>query len=293
MIENSTFTDEYDKLQKLFWEKVDCNEKNSASLPLDPLFEQWFKDIDKHWKDHPKNTSDDIHSLYKKLSTSSQFFMNTAKFSANAEPEDNADAFVSYYLKSISKVSQVNSDDLHGVNLYRDSVNSLEDTTSANDENSIDFDFNTIFQLPVENFQPDVALFSNQASDNYTDPSRQSNEDNPEFSSALEEYLKALNEYQQLIMNLLSTTAIDFFALIDSFKLNKDDQISSNLIMSTCLEMLEANYKTLILGNEYSSVYAKVINSWVLMLSKSNVSLAKLMQSTKKYPSKPDLSARE
>ena len=95
MLENSTFNDELTKLQKSLWENVDFKGNKAPPLPLAPLFQQWLIDIDKCWQDHPKVVSEDIDSLYTKLSSSSQFLFKFSEFIISDAQGEAADAF--YY----------------------------------------------------------------------------------------------------------------------------------------------------------------------------------------------------
>ena len=84
-----------------------------------------------------------------------------------------------------------------------------------------------------------------------------------------------------MLFALFTSTAKELFELFETLRSKNHDQTSTTLIINTCLEMLEVNYKALISGAEYSKVYANVINSWMLMLSKSNLTFSEFKQSVK------------
>ena len=309
MLENSTFNTELNKLQKTFWDNVELKKDNSPAIPLVPLFEQWLIDIDKCWQDHEKVASDDIDSLYKKLSSSSRFLFNSSSFTVADKQVENADALVTSYLEGVSDVSEETTAGLNKNNIK-----------GSNDKKSHAFDINAVLKLPFGSWQQEAAILAIQGTDRISNsvpvqfaklqesvdvgskilaegfkqpdirnnsdnpdskdnPDTPNNQDNPDFSAALENYLVALKEYQRLFFNLFTTTAKELLELI---RLNKDEQASPTQIMTTWLEVLETNYEELISSSEYSQVYANIINSWMLMLSKSNQSFTEFMQSSSK-----------
>lgn len=280
MLENSTFNDEWNNLQKSFWEKVDSkfnenknsqeNLKHILPLELPLLFEQWFMDVDKCWQDHAQDTSSDINSLYKKLSSTNRYFFNSSGLIVTPKKYDVIDAVVSEYLENMSKMFEEITDDI-----------SKENATDSDDIKSHKINIDSILKLPLENYQRHVTLFASQFTNqkqsiNAVSENIAFDSNNSELSAALEAYLLAMQEYQRLFFNLFTMTAKD---LLEVLRSNNDKGSPTTRTMTIWLEMLDGNYKALISGNEYSKIYANVINSWMLVFNKSNQSFSEFMQS--------------
>ena len=144
-----------------------------------------------------------------------------------------------------------------------------EDTSSQPNKNSFNsMDINAFWKLPLESWQQQTTFFTHQQqslsslSSLFEDAAN-----NPEFSAAVEAYLIAIQKYQLAFFNLFTAAAKQ---TVETLKLKCDKPASPRQIMTIWLEVLEANYMLLISNDSYSQAYADVVNSWMLMLSKSN-----------------------
>jgi len=294
MLENSSFNHEWNKLQKIFWddagskftEKKNFQPKGGARAPAQyaSLFDQWLKDVDKCWHEHAQETSGDIDSLFKKISSSSRFFFNFSEFFIASNQDETADILVSKYLETITNVSKAKETKESAPDLIDKNSDNIN-YKSSNNKNNNDFDLNAFWKLPLENWQQQAALFPTQVTTQIENqqqsvkaisPFLVTAANNLEFSAALEAYLIALQKYQQVFYRFF-TKAVE--EVVDALRANNNELASPTQIMTTWLEVFEVNYMALISGTEYSQVYANVVNSWMLMLSKSDQSFAEFMAS--------------
>ncbi len=285
MVENTPFNDEWNKLQKTFWDNVGSNfvdlshpTSNSkidghsvTQPPQSPLFNQWLTDVDKCWQDHAQVSSTDIDSLYKKLSSSSRFFFNFTESVTSMKQGETADVLIEEYLKGFANKTSDNKTSSEDTSSQpnTDSFNS----TDKNAGNSTDI--NAFWKLPLENSQH-AAFFTNQQQSLSTLSSLfEDAVNNPEFSAAVKAYLVALQKYQLVFFNLFITAAKQ---AVETLKTFNGNPASPKQIMTIWLEVLENNYMLLISEDNYSQAYADVVNSWMLMVSKSNKPFAEFMQ---------------
>ena len=285
MIKNTPFNDEWNKLQKNFWSDLGSNFVNLSNSTTDRhgvtqsdqsvLFNQWLTEVDKCWDDYACVTSTDIDSIYKKISSSSRFFINFTESVTTTKQCETLDNLIKRNLDGFTnETSDKKADD--------------EDAISQQHKDSSDGTVNhTYWNIPLENWQQQAAFFTNQhpplsaLSCIFEDAAS-----NPEFSAAVEAYLIALHKYQLVFLNLFKASVKQADEILKS---NIDKPASAKKTMAICLEVLEANYTLLISGDHYSQAYADVVNSWMLMLNKSNKSFADFVQTnTSSVEDKPD-----
>lgn len=286
MVENSRFNDEWNKLQKSFWDNVSTNfthlphstatdqgsdsrEDNGKSSQPKSLFDQWLTDVDKCWEDHAQVASSDIDALYKKISSSSRFFFNFTESVSAMSKNETTDALVSKFTEEFTKTASEN---------YESENNASDDSSSQKDAfNSADI--NSFWKLPLENWQQHASFYSTQQqtlgslSKLFEDAIN-----NPEFFAAVQSYLLALQKYQWVFFNLFTTAAKQTVEILKSN--SASNKPSPKKIMSTWLEVFESNYMLLIVEESYSKAYADVVNGWMLMVSKSNKPFAEFMQTS-------------
>ena len=245
MTENTPFNDEWNKLQKAFWDNGGSNFIDSSNKTTDEhnetepkqslLFNQWLSDVDKCWQDHAEITSTDIDSLYKKISSTSRFFINFTESVSSKKQGENADELIKNFLKGFASETpskEINSETRSNQQNKNSFVNSYSNA-----------DINTFWKHPpgfFTNQQQSLSTLSRLFEDAAN---------NSEFSAAVEAYLIALQKYQLEFFNIFKISAIQ---VIEILSLNSDKPSSPKEIMSICLEVLEANYMMLISENSYS-----------------------------------------
>jgi len=276
MTENTPFNDEWNKLQKAFWDDVGSNFVNFSNSTIDVhsdtkpqhsvLFNQWLSDVDKCWQDHAEITSTEIDTLYKKISSSSRFFINFTESVTSSKQGDTVEVLIEKLLEGLA-------------NKTSDNKTNGEDSSQPNKNLFNSMDINAFWKLPLENGRQQAIFFTNQKQSLST-LSRlfEDAANNPEFSAAVEAYLIALQKYQLVFFNLFKASAKQ---VVETQELNSNEPASPKQFMTVCLEVLEANYMLLISEDSYSQAYANVINSWMLVLSKSNKPFAEFMQEHK------------
>ena len=270
MTKNTAFDEEWSKLQKTFLDNVgssfvnssNTTDKNNTSNSQQLLLlNQWLTDVDKYWENQTAISSIDIDSLYKKISSSSRFFINFTESITSMKQGETTDVLFEKILTGITTETS-------------DNKTNSEDEISQQNEASLD----SSHDIPnINNFwKHPLAFFENQQqslsklSSLFEDAAR-----NPEFSETAESYLVALQNYQQVIFNWFKASAIQAF---EKLQLNVENSLSPKQIMTVFLEFLEANYLSLISKDTYSQAYAEVVNSWMLMLSKSNIPFTEFLQ---------------
>lgn len=267
MVDNTPFNEEWNKLQKTFWDNIGSNfvslsnsiseEHSTAQAQHSSLFDLWLTDVDKCWQDHAQVTSTDIDSLYKKITSSSRFFFNFTESVTSTKQGETADVLVAKYLEGFS-----------------DNKTPEEDSKSPYQNSN--FDINAFWKLPLENWQQQTTFFTSQQqslntlSSLFVDAVK-----SPDFFTAIEAYLIALQKYQLVLFNLFTDAAKQ---VVESLRSYNDKPVSPKQIMTIWLEILETNYMLLISGDSYSQVYADVVNSWMVILGKSNKPFAEFMQ---------------
>ena len=270
MTKNTAFDEEWNKLQKTFLDNVgssfvnssNTTDKNNTSNSQQLLLlNQWLTDVDKYWENQTAISSIDIDSLYKKISSSSRFFINFTESITSMKQGETTDVLFEKILTGFTSESS-------------ESKTNSKDEISQQNEASLD----SSHDIPnINNFwKHPLAFFENQQqslsklSSLFEDAAR-----NPKFSETVESYLVALQNYQQVIFNWFKASAIQAF---EKLQLNVENSLSPKQIMTVFLEFLEANYLSLISKDTYSQAYAEVVNSWMLMLSKSNIPFTEFLQ---------------
>jgi len=286
MVENTSFNDEWNNLQNTFWNNVgssftnlpqsasDAGNSNQSSQST--FFNQWLNDVDKCWQNHAQTNSGDIDSLYKRVSSSSRFFFNFTESMTTNQHGETAEALIAKYLKEFTDKSSA----FVTPKVNKPTENEADEQSNKNRSNANqkynDSDINSLWKLPLENWQQQAALFSSQnQSLNFLSSFLGDTADNPEFSAALNAYLIALQEFQREFFNLFIVAAKQ---TVEALKALNDKPTSAKEIMTLWLELLETQYLELIAAEHYSRVYANVVNSWMLVIDKSNKSYAEFMQ---------------
>lgn len=286
MVENTPFNDEWNKLQKTFWDNVGSSFKDFPNTASDSqgakqpqqssLFNQWLNDVDKCWKNHAQVSSGDIDSLYNKVSTSSRFFFNFTESMTSNKQGVTADVLIAKYLKEFTDKATNTATESVTSRSSKNKTDENKSTGHQKDKHSDISEINAFWKLPLANWQQQSAFFTSQ------NPLLNSLSDflgdavnNPEFSAALEAYLIALQEYQRIFFNLFTAAAKQ---TVEALRANNDEPASAKQIMTLWLELLESHYLKLIAAENYSQVYAKLVNSWMLVIDKSNKSFAEFMQ---------------
>ena len=296
MVENTPFNDEWNKLQKTFWDNVSSNFTNSSSdfvsgehsayqSQQSSSFDLWLTDVDKCWQDHAQVSSTDIDTLYKKLSSSSRFFFNFTESVSSIKQDETAEVLIEKYLEGFAnKTSDDNASATNASVNNEASAKNEADQESSSEPNADLFnstDINAFWKLPLENTQQHAAFFTNQQQSLNTLSSLfEDTVKNPEFYAAVKAYLVALQEYQLVFFNLFIEAAKQAVETLktNNKNLQKNKSASPKQIMTIWLEVLETNYMLLISEDNYSQAYAEVVNSWMLMVSKSNKPFAEFMQ---------------
>ena len=263
MKENKSFNDEWNKLQKAFWENVGAkfvNSSYSIDQQQSPLFKQWLSDVDKCWHENNEITSTEIDALYQKISSSSRFFINFTETVSSTKLAETTEVLYEKVLDGFNPDKQTNDENSSG-----------QPNTSAVDSTNSFADINSIWGNP-SNF-----IVSQQQSFKNVSGFFEDSSNNPEFDAAVKVYLTALQKYQLVFFDFFKASAIQ---TVETLKNNRDKLNSPTQFMSVCLEVLEDNYMLLILEEGYSQAYAEVVNSWMLMISKSSKSFADFMQSS-------------
>ncbi|WP_299873462.1 poly(R)-hydroxyalkanoic acid synthase subunit PhaE [uncultured Cocleimonas sp.] len=285
MVENTSFNDEWNNLQNTFWNNVGSSFTNLPQSASDAgvgagnsnqssqstFFNQWLNDVDKCWQNHAQTNSGDIDSLYKRVSSSSRFFFNFTESMATNQQGETVEVLIEKYLKEFTDKSSV----FVAPTVNKPTENEADERLNTNqkDNNS---DINSLWKLPLVNWQQQAALFSSQnKSLNFLSSFLGDTADNPEFSAALNAYLIALQEFQREFFNLFIVAAKQ---TVEALKALNDKPASAKEIMTLWLELLETQYLELIAAEHYSRVYANVVNSWMLVIDKSNKSYAEFMQ---------------
>ncbi len=112
MLENTPFNDEWNKLQKTFWDNVGSNFSTLPAASPDAesvtqsqqasFFNQWLNNVDQCWQDHAQVNSGDIDSLYNKISSSSRIFFNFTESLASNKQGETADVLIAKYLEEFT-----------------------------------------------------------------------------------------------------------------------------------------------------------------------------------------------
>ena len=289
MVENTPFNDEWNKLQEAFWDNVGSSftdmpnsapDVHGANPPhQSSLFNQWLNNVDKCWQDHAQVTSGDIDSLYNKISTSSRFFFNFTESMASNKQGETVDVLIAKYLEEFTDKTA----DRTTENVTSDFSQNSQNETYKNKSTGYQkgkqpniSEINAFWKLPLANLQQQSAFFTphNQTL-KYLSGFLGDAVNNPEFSAALEAYLNALQEYQRVFFNLFTAAAKQ---TVEALRANNDEPASAKQIMTLWLELLESHYLNLVVADNYSKVYANVVNSWMLVIDKSNKSFAEFMQ---------------
>ncbi|MEB8434432.1 hypothetical protein OO007_19490 [Cocleimonas sp. KMM 6892] len=320
MVENTSFNDEWNKLQKRFWDNVGssftpsvANGDDITPSPQHSLFNQWLNTVDKCWQDHAEVSSGDIDALYNKVYSSSRFFINFSETLHKNPKGETADVLMVNYLKEFTENASVSAtgfatavDTSTKNNIDGNSESTLDsslDSSLVNTSDSVseeskaktnhhtqqeskqaDFSaMHQLWQLPMANWQQQATFFTSQnqslkaLADYVGDAAK-----NPEFSAALEAYLVALQELQQLFFKLMINVAK---LTVEALQKNTEQPLSAKQILSLWLEYFDTQYLDVIATESYSLIYAKVINSWLLVIDKSDKTFAEFMQDT--VPSSP------
>ena len=283
MVENTSFNDEWNNLQKTFWDNVGSSFKDLPNAAPDvqganhthqsSLFNQWLNNVDKCWQDHAQVSSGDIDSLYNKVSTSSRFFFNFTESMASNKQGETADVLIAKYLKEFTDQKTAKASENDASDTFH---NNTVENKSIGQQNDNPSDINALWKLPLANWQQQFAFFASQnQSLNAFSYFLGDAVNNPEFSAAIEAYLIALQEYQQVFFNLFIAAAKQS---VEALRANNDEPATATQIMTLWLDILETHYLKLISLENYSQVYAKVVNSWMLVIDKSNKSFAEFMQ---------------
>ncbi len=293
MVENTEFTDEWNKLQKAFWEDMGARFAHLSQSNSDVedgiqhsqpslLFSEWINDVDKCWQDHAQVTSGDIDSLYSRVSTSSRFFFHFAESMVSNQQSETADVLITKYLKPYTDTfaKSVTSSSRHSASGKIDGNNNHVGHLghqSAAEKKEHNPDTTHAFYQPLLNWQQQVALFSLHIQSLNTLSEFLGNAvDDVEFSTALEAYLLALQAYQQLLFTLFFRVLKHVVKVLQ----DKDAQsVSARQMLIQWLELLEAHYLELITSESYSRAYANVVNSLMRMIDKSNKSYTDFMSS--------------
>ena len=288
MTENTPFSDEWKKMQKTFLDKLGSNlgsnyvhpsnptteegsavyEDNAFRHQQSPFLTQWLTDMDDSWQNNKDVTSTDIDSLYEKISSSSRFFINfTESVSATIQGEIQGEKKQDLF-ENIQNSLQYNSQDK-----FKEEISGyLENpasTLSHFDTTLFDKIANVVDMKTLWNLPPDF-IHNQHNAINALSGLLKDAANNPEFAESVKTYFIALQKYQFVLINLFKTSALQ---AVDKLKLNLDQLNSPKHIMNVCLEILEANYMMLISEDSYSKAYADVVNSWILVLNKSNKTL--------------------
>ena len=280
MLENNVFNQEWDKLQKSLWgvngltssvntDSGDHDSSNpdtddSKQSPQTQYFDYWLTEVDSFWGNHSEVSSGDIDTLYKKVSSCSRFFFNFSEaLTPNTENETTEDLITKYF-----DVFSANR------NSHSDDADDSEPSTKANDDA---IDLVSYWKMPLENLQKQSSIFTtlNSFQSNFTG-SVVNSAQNPDFQNAFEAYLVSLQQYQMAFIQLFMDSSKQVIETIES---SSDHVNSSKHIMALWLDILDHNYEALIAGSNYSKLYADVVNSWVVMLSKSGQNFSEFMQS--------------
>lgn len=275
MLENNAFNQEWNKIQRgiegssiTVNSDSDSRDRDSKDSSQTSHFTHWLTEADSFWGSHAKVASGDIDSLYKKVSSCSHFFL---KFSEALTPKNEGETvenLIAKYFETFETYKNGNGDTERSATSSGDNKNNKED-----------IDLVSFWKMPLENLQKQSSLFTTLNSFQTGIPASVAdmaeNTENPELKKAFETYLLSLQQYQMAFVQLFMDSAKQAVELMES---SSEVERSAKQIMAMWLDILEKNYEVLIAGNDYSKLYAGVLNSWVLMLSKSEKSFSEIMQ---------------
>ncbi len=211
-------------------------------------FEQhnWLEDVDAWWKTQPGTVAESVDSLYRKLFFSSRFFTGFAEpFEASKDKDDAATVLVNY------------------LQIYLESMQLNKDIITETNEI-----FKGFWALPFDVWQQQMSFLKGfpESFFDFAEHELENDHGNTELSSAYQRYLQALQNYQSAYLSMSMDAAT---VLMQQLQNQNSKHFSPEKICTTWIELFEKHYADFVTKDEYSHLFAEIINSWMLLIQQT------------------------
>ncbi len=164
MVDKTSFTQEWIRMQQTFWDRYD-NQQENNEISLN----QWLKDVEWHWQKQATDVPTSVSTLYERLLFTSHVFVNFAEpfIDVNDESKDSGTVLVEYLEVFLEALEQ---------------------------EDGLDYDVKGFWKLPFELWQQQIDSLGGFP-DSFLELVKhliRDEEFNEEFTQAGQNYLEAL-----------------------------------------------------------------------------------------------------
>lgn len=262
MVDNTALNQECDKLQQAFWGNKNSDDPNQKVSLNDCL-----GDVDRCWQQHSKDVPEEVDALYNKLLVSTRFFVNFSEpfLCASATSNDvsekkdgepiNPNTILTQYLEAYIEV--------------------MEQGSQYNLANA---DIKGFWKLPLELWQQQLSILGELPEPfvQFIKSSTAEGNTNTEifteaFIDACDRYLEVVKEYQSAYLAMSLRAAKGMLTQLQRHQAK--DHYSADTVcqlwMDTWIEVFEKHYADFVRDDDYSKLYADVINSWMLVIQQT------------------------
>lgn len=241
MVDKTSFNQDWIKMQQAFW-----GLDNTKKTPQNISFDDWLTRVDSWWKTQAKDSPQSIDDLYQKLLFSSRFFINLSEPFASCTQQNQgkepATALVEYleiFLEVLEK-NQESNEPIKG-----------------------------FWKLPFDMWQHQFSFFTNLPKSflQFAESSGANTSiENTELTQAYEHYFEALKKYQTGYVSMSLTAATELMQYLQS---PDEKKVSTEDVCNHWVALFEDHYGEFVRNDEYSVLYADVVNSWVMLVQKT------------------------
>jgi hypothetical protein len=214
------------------------------------LHQNWLKEVDDGWKLQPGNVSESVDSLYRKLFFSSHFFIGFLEpFEVSNDKIDNPGNILVNYLQ-----------------IYLEFMENNRDIITETNELLKGF-----WALPLDVWQQQMGFLEGFPDSFFKSAEHEMKDDNDsaEFTCACEHYLLAFQNYQFAYITMTIDAVTDLMPQLQNQNCN---HYSIQKICNIWIELFEKHYADFVSKDEYSHLFAEMINSWMLLIQQTKTS---------------------